>query len=283
MRRVSVLSGVLVLALSLSMMTGTAFARKAPKKIKPAGEPTPTCVVRSLPSFTDQGEFAQAGSVADIVEVSCAPVYDGKTIKLSANELYNRCKQSLSWSSPFPYTPSEGPSFTVTLDDAGNATAALWAGPSCASGESLITAHLEEAPYETFTTAFVVLPPKASTPGVIATPSSQVEDDVYSSIATVVQVEFPPVYAERPVDISAEQLYARCLIAPHLVWVGPDETVIGEEEEATLKVKLDNTGSAFVVVLGGASCASGPSEIEASLEQAPYTTYTTSFTVDSPL
>jgi hypothetical protein len=129
----------------------------------------------------------------------------------------------------------------------------------------------------------VVLPPKASTPGVIATPSSQVEDDVYSSIATVVQVEFPPVYAERPVDISAEQLYARCLIAPHLVWVGPDETVIGEEEEATLKVKLDNTGSAFVVVLGGASCASGPSEIEASLEQAPYTTYTTSFTVDSPL
>ncbi len=36
------------------------------------------------------------------------------------------------------------------------------------------------------------------------------------------------------------------------------------------------------MLLGGGSCASGPSEIEASLESAPYTTYTTTFTILPP-
>ena len=35
-------------------------------------------------------------------------------------------------------------------------------------------------------------------------------------------------------------------------------------------------------LLGGASCAAGRSLIEASLEHAPYTTYTMSFTVEAP-
>jgi hypothetical protein len=37
-----------------------------------------------------------------------------------------------------------------------------------------------------------------------------------------------------------------------------------------------------VVVIGNASCASGPSEIEASLVGVPYTTYTGTFTILSP-
>ena len=56
--------------------------------------------------------------------------------------------------------------------------------------------------------------------------------------------------------------------------------MLGEGE--TVEVKLDNDGNAFVVLLGAASCASGDSEIEASLVEAPYTTYTTNFTIIPP-
>ena len=45
---------------------------------------------------------------------------------------------------------------------------------------------------------------------------------------------------------------------------------------------LDNDGNAFVVLVGNSSCAAGTSLIEASLENAPYTTYTTNFTVEPP-
>ena len=51
-------------------------------------------------------------------------------------------------------------------------------------------------------------------------------------------------------------------------------------EEGTLF--LDNDGNAFAVLIGNSSCAAGTSMIEASLENAPYTTYTTEFTVEPP-
>ena len=85
-------------------------------------------------------------------------------------------------------------------------------GPSCAAGESLISAHLVEAPYETFTTNFTVLPPAPTTPGVSVTPASSIEDDFTSSVVTIANVEFPPVYAEHYVNINASQLYDRCLV-----------------------------------------------------------------------
>ena len=91
----------------------------------------------------------------------------------------------------FPYAPLPGPSFSVKLDGDGNATAVLWGGPSCAPGESLVSAHLEGPPYTTFTTDFMILPPAPSKPGVTAMPSSEIEDSVFSSVATIVEVEFP--------------------------------------------------------------------------------------------
>ena len=50
-----------------------------------------------------------------------------------------------------------------------------------------------------------------------------------------------------------------------------------EDTEEVIGVKLDNDGNAFVVLIGNSSCAAGTSMIEASLENAPYTTYTTEF------
>jgi hypothetical protein len=287
-------AGLAVLALSSLLLAGTASARTVTGK----AAASPTCVVHSLPSFVDQGEGVEEhSSVADIIEVACQPVYAEHTVKLQSQQLYNRCKNRLSWSSTYEYELEEGddgpgfikgpafgtgPSFEVTLDNAGNATAVVWGGPSCAPGESLISAHLVEAPYVTVTTPFTVLPPRDTTPGVSALPESQVEDSIFSTVATIVQVEFPSVYAEQNVNISAEQLFSRCLEKPHLMWIGPDEHVLAVESESVEEVKLDNNGNAFVVLIGGASCASGPSDIEASLEKAPYTTYTTSFTVLSP-
>src|SRR5208283_662064 len=111
-----------------------------------------------------QGEFGTASSIADIVSVECEPVYAEHFVTLSATELYNRCDKELSWAEGVPYLPVTGPSYTIKLDNDGNGGAVLWGGPSCAAGESLITAELDEAPYTTVTTGFTVLPPVVTPP-----------------------------------------------------------------------------------------------------------------------
>jgi hypothetical protein len=282
MERRNLLAGLMVLVIGSFVLAGTASAHKTPTKKAAAGADPAACKIFSDRTFVAQGEFGEASSVADIIEVSCETAYAFHKVKLSSQELYNQCKDSLSWSEAPEFLPTEGPTFTIGLDGAGNGSAVVWGGPGCASGEVLVSAHLVEAPYTTVTTAFTVLAPKVTTPGVTVYPTTSVEDNILSSVSTIVEVEFPPVYAEKFVHISAEQLFARCLVAPHLEWIGPDETVLGVGVEALSKVKLDNDGNAFVVILGGPSCASGPSEIEASLEVAPYTTYTTTFTVGAP-
>ena len=102
MERRNLLAGLAVLALSLFVLSGTAFAHATHhKKAKPhcegATSAPETCVVHALPSsFMDQGEFGTASSVADIIEVECEEVYAEKYVRISANELYSRCdKQAL--------------------------------------------------------------------------------------------------------------------------------------------------------------------------------------------
>ena len=274
-----------VCVLGALTLSASASARMTHHRVvKAAEENAAGCVLHSLPSFIDQGEGRNASSVADIVEIECAPVYAEHLVRLSATELYDRCGRELIWFAPFPFfgdVPTT-PGFTVSLDNDGNATVVLWGGPSCAAGESLISAHLLEAPYTTTTTAFTVLPPAPTTPGATALPGSEVANELTGSAATIVEVEFPPVYAGAEVDISAEQLYARCLIAPHLLWLGPGGFGPEEGSGTFEHLKLDDDGNAFAILLAGGSCAAGASQIEASLEQAPYTTFTTSFTVEAP-
>jgi len=267
----------MVLAISMFLMAGNAFAATGTTAEE-------TCKIVSLPSFTAQGEFGESSSVADVVEVSCNSEFAGEEVKLSDTELASRCRGNISWGNPADIGGgfTEGHSFSVTLDDAGNATAVVWGGPGCASGETLVSAHLNHPPFPTVTTNFEVLPPHVTAPGVEALPAAQVEDDTTSSVATIIEVEFPSVYAEQDVNISDEQLFARCGVEPKTVWIGPDEHILAVGKEGVSKVKLDNDGNAFVVVVGSASCASGETEIEASLEEAPYTTVTNDFTVLAP-
>ena len=288
MERRNLAAGLATLVLGLLMLSGTAFAHVAHhKKAKPKSTtPSPeTCVVYTEPGqFMDQGEFDTSSSVADIVSVECEPVYAEHYVTISANELYSRCDKSLYWSeaAPFDLSSSE-PSYTVRLDNDGNGGAVLWGGPSCAAGESLVAAHLDEAPYTTVTTSFTVLPPRPTEPtSVVAEPSAgAVEAEENSSAAAIIEVEFPPVFAEEPVNINASQLASRCHKG-ELTWVGPEGKVLGTGGELS-GLGLDNDGNAFVVALGGESCASGSSLVEASLEHAPYTTVTTDFNILPPV
>jgi len=297
MERRNLLAGLAVLALSLFVLSGTAFAHATRhKKAKPrevGSGSSETCVVHALPdSFMDHGEFGSASSVADIIEVECEPVYAEKYVRISANELYSRCDKRLYWRTPYQEDEvqvdqpeeSSGPSFSVELDNDGNATAIVIGGPSCAAGESLIAAHLETAPFSTVTTGFTVLPPRPTEPGVFATPENKVEGETYSDVATIVQVEFPPVFAEEPVNVNSNEFYSRCHNSPKTEAIIMGQSgypeVVHSLEEGTLY--LDNDGNAFAVLVGNSSCASGTSMIEASLENAPYTTYTANFTIEPP-
>jgi hypothetical protein len=280
MERRMLLAVLVLLILGVFALSGTASARLVSGKAKPAAE-EPICVLHALPSAVESGEFAHHSTVVTPVEVECKAVFAEHKVEFSSHELANRCETG--WN--YDHSPTRfagGPTVKgVELDDAGNAEVLLGAGPSCAAGEVLISAHLEEAPYTTVTTGFTILAPRETTPGVTmlgaTNEPNQVEDDFDSSFFAVVQVEFPSVYAEQEVEISAEQLYARCHLAPKLEWRYYGRTV-GEN----VRVTLDNDGNALIIVLAEESCASGTSLIEASLVKAPYTTYTTEFTVESP-
>ena len=281
--------GLIVAILTAFAVVGTAQARTAHRS-KPRTHHVATpkaervgCTVKSMPTFMDQGEKGTASSVADIIEVECDPVFAGTKVEFTAQELWARCKHELSWAEPPNLPTTEGPVFFSKLDNDGSATAVVWGGPECAAGESLITADINEG--ETVTTSFTVLPPRptAFTLGesMVEALTPMVESDINSSVATIVQVEFPPEFAEEFVNINDRQLYAKCKIAPHLKWFGADEVLLAEGPGVS-EVQLDNDGNAFVVIEGGESCQSGTTLIEASLEEAPYTTVTTEFTVLPP-
>jgi hypothetical protein len=239
----------------------------------------PTCVVHSLPSFVESGLGASASSVADVITVECHPVFAENTVTFSSDELSSRCHGTLSWmATPGNGAVGTGASYDVTLDNDGEATAVVWGGPSCAAGTSIVSAHLTVPPFATADTTYRIVAPQDTPRGVKALPSSQVEDSVNSSAATIVYAEFNPVFSERAITFRSNELSDRC--AGGITWVGPDEVVLGTGP--TVTTTLDNNGNAWVVALAGPSCAAGKSQIEASLASAPFTSYLTSFQILSP-
>jgi hypothetical protein len=261
-----------VLASSLFLLAGSASAQAT----------NGTCVVHSLPSFVAQGEFANTATVADVIEVECNPtIYGtGSKMKITAHQLYSRCKDDLTWIIPNPYDKVSGQGVSVALDADGNATVAVLSGPGCQAGESLVTAHMEEEPFESFTTSFTILSPVTTTPGVFALPSHQVEDAGSSGVATIIQAEFAGG-SEKEVHIGSEEFYHRCRVAPHLHWIGIDGGETNDVPEVT-NVPLDDDGNGFVIAVGDSSCAEGSSLIEADLESKPFQTYTTNFLIEAP-
>ena len=113
MERRNLLAGLAVLALSLFVLSGTAFAhvahhkRAKPREAGTTARPKPVSCTRCPAQFMDQGEFGAASSVADVIEVECEEVYAEKYVRISANELYSRCDGRLYWRTPYQQTRSE--------------------------------------------------------------------------------------------------------------------------------------------------------------------------------
>ena len=238
----------------------------------------PFCAIHSSPSFVKD---EPTESVADVVEVECEAALAGDTVELEAPGLCTKYGGSVTWSPPYPYAPTTGESTTVTLTGAGDATVALWGGPNCAQGTYVIMARLQAPPYNNFWTELEVRGPQVLSPGIYAIPATQTEDKLHGSVATVIEVSFSPYEfgPGAPVRIRAPELYAACSGAPHLAWIGPDANKLSGSAEEVTKVLLDLDGNAYVVLLGGTSCAPGSYLIEAQAEEAPYTTYSGNFTV----
>jgi hypothetical protein len=127
---------------------------------------------------------------------------------------------------------------------------------------------MEEEPFESFTTAFAVLPPRDTPPGVVALPSP--------GTAAIIEAEFAQG-SEKRVHIGSEELYDRCRVAPHLRWVRMNREIVKASE--VQNVELDDNGNAFVIAIPGPSCTEGESLIEADLESKPFTTFTTEFNI----
>jgi hypothetical protein len=266
-----------LIAAGLATSATPAMAANAGPGAPADGQPA-TCVVNASPNnFIESGEQTGHSSVAFIITVECAPTFAEQVVEIQTPQLFNACQSKLRWYSPTGNT-QPGQNFDVRLDDAGNATAVVVSGPSCAASQDLIEADLMVAPYTTVTAQVQISPPRDTQPGVWAFPASAVEDSVTSSVATIFSVEFPSVYAEHRVQISDAELYNSC--AGHsIIWVSPD-VVFGSARSAT--ITLDNNGNAFVVALAGPSCAPGNTLVQAELTGPPYTTFTTQFTVLSP-
>ena len=102
-------------------------------------------------------------------------------------------------------------------------------------------------------------------------------------MATIVEAEFPG-HPEAKVRLGAEQLYDRCKQGERLIWVRENGEVLrGRPELAGEEaVQLDDDSNGFAILIGSDSCAEGTSAIEADLEESPFTTETTDFTVLPP-
>src|SRR5271166_467898 len=261
------------------------------------------CVIHTLPGLMRQGEFAQAGDVGDIAEVECNPlVFPGGTpVEVSDGQLLSRCSLSggtITWVDPndFPtggVKMEKGTSITVTLDGEGNATVALVAGPNCAVGGTVISAHTGvgngNTTVESFSASFAVMPATPTPEGVTVMPSEQVEDEGSSAVATLVQVEFPSTEAKT--RIAAPALAARCELPPHIEWLRPNGELVearelsggtASEPSHAEALRTDDDGNAFVIAIGAASCKPGKSYFEVDLEAAPFTTEEQPFTILPP-
>jgi len=100
-----------------------------------------------------------------------------------------------------------------------------------------------------------------------------------SSVADVVQVHCPPSLSEQPIELSSQQLLARC--AGHLSWASPREPEV-QVQGRSIKVEVDDDGNATAVLWGGPSCAAGEVLIAADELSEPFETSITAFKVLPP-
>jgi len=278
MERRNLGAGLVVLASSMLLLVGVSAGT--------AQAATGTCTVKSLPSFVDQGEFATAAMVADVIEVSCNPnkYSTGLPVTVSAYQLWTRCDHNLKWLNPnnggHPEF-TEGPTYEgIKLDADGNANIAVIGGPECAPGENLVTMDEQDSPYETFTTSFVVLAPKPTETGLTILNPSQIEDSNSSGVIAIAEFEDKGL-TEETIRIGAKQLYDKCQGKLWIIGQGEGQIAV-DEPENTDAIYTDNDGNGFAILKGTDSCHEGASLIEADAVNEPNTALTSSFLIEPP-
>jgi hypothetical protein len=118
-------------------------------------------------AFAETGLGPGASSVAFVLQVEGKPVFAGQKVQINTSQLNNACHGTLSWynatatGGQAPGTGT-GESFTLVLDNDGNATAVVWGGLSCVSGETFGQVDLAGPTYKTLTTNFRVLSPRVT-------------------------------------------------------------------------------------------------------------------------
>jgi hypothetical protein len=312
-------AGALVLVCGLLLLAFSASASGAP--VKPQKAEAENCKIFSLPGLMRQGEFGNVGSVGDIVTIECnSKVFPGGTpVEINDSQLESRCSglgtgfHGIIWANPNRFKAglpgiAIGSSIKTELDGEGNVNVAFVAGPNCAVGDTSISAHTEvgngNTTVESFSTPFAVEAAKTSPVGATAMPKEQVEDEMSSSVATLVQVEFPQT--EEKVRLAAPELFSRCEVAPFglpaakVIWMRPNFAsffgipfrvfAVGKELAGGTAtepgngeaLKTDNDGNAFAIALGGASCKPGKSFFDADEEASPFLTEEPGFTIKPP-
>jgi hypothetical protein len=304
-------ANVVAVACLLALAVSPALARPAPTALAAHGTAIPqgalieasNCAIHTLPGLMRQGELGQVGSVGDVVQVECNPrvLPGGTPVEISDAQLLSRCSLSggtVTWVDPNEFGTGtlkleKGAGITVEIDGDGNATVALVAGPNCAVGGTVISAHTMvgggNTTVESFSAAFAVMEASTTPEGVTVTPNEQVEDEGSGSVATLVQAEFASTEAK--VRIAAPELGSRCQLAPHLAWLRANGELVTASELAggtaieptgPEALRTDNDGNAFVIAIGDASCMPGKSYFEVDLEASPFTTEEPSFTILPP-
>ena len=255
------------------------------------GGAPPNLVVSVSP---DPVQEVGASEVNFIVQVEALAIFANQTVTISSQQLALDCV-SVAWMSSAsgtisaPIGTGNEPSSPVTLDNDGNATVEVQ-GEDCAPGTDLVEADLTKAPYTTVTTQLSLTPPGITTePLITAYPNPEVATgdgsttpaDAPSQVYVNFLVEENPVYAEGTVQVTSEQLTARCGLGTPL-WSstgGSGITSAGATVGTT--AILDDDGNADVT-FEGLSCAPGPSLVTADLVGGTHDTFWTTFTISPP-
>lgn len=104
-------------------------------------------------------EDATFSGAAVVFNIEFTAAAKGDTADISSPQLSSRCHGHLHWVGADEARLASGESATVALDGDGNAFVVALAGPSCASGQSLVTADLQDYPYTLVQTHVNILPP----------------------------------------------------------------------------------------------------------------------------
>jgi len=259
------------------------------------GGAPPNLVVSASP---DPVQEVGTSEVNFVVQVEALAIFANQTVTISSQQLALDCssvtwKSSAGGSAAISATIGTGnePTNPVLLDNDGNATVEVQ-GENCAPGTDLVEADLTKAPYTTVSTELTLSPPAqsftvAGGPTIVAAPNPEVETgdggpgDAPSQVYVNFLIEENPVYAEGTVEVTSEQLTARCGLGTPL-WTSTGGTAVtsGATTIGTTAI-LDDDGNADIT-FEGLSCAPGPSLVQADLVGGTGDTFWTTFTISPP-